>query len=53
MLLKAGSPGQAVAQYRKALVESPPSAVVTQAAPFIRQAFSAAGQPLPAGVPAG
>jgi cytochrome c-type biogenesis protein CcmH/NrfG len=53
MLLKQGDASGAVTQYRKALAEGPPADVLDGAAPFIRQAFSSAGQSLPPGVPAG
>ena len=53
MLLKQGDAAGAAAQYRQALGEHPPSEALTGAAPFIRQAFAAVGQPVPAGVPAG
>jgi tetratricopeptide (TPR) repeat protein len=46
-------PARAVAQYRLFLAENPPASELAGAAPFIRQAFAATGQPLPAGVPAG
>ena len=44
-------PGAAVAQYRLFLADHPPAAWVRTGAPFIREAFSEAGQPLPASVP--
>ncbi len=53
MLLKQGDPASAVAQYRAALAEGPPADALSGAAPFIRQAFTLAGQPLPSGVPTG
>lgn len=47
-----GDPAGAVAQYRQFLAENPSPSEVSLAAPFLRRAFAAAGQPLPAGVPA-
>jgi cytochrome c-type biogenesis protein CcmH/NrfG len=47
-----GDAAGAVVQYRAFLADSPPASVLSQAAPVIRQAFAAAGQPVPAGVPA-
>jgi cytochrome c-type biogenesis protein CcmH/NrfG len=43
----------AVVQYRSFLADDPPASVLAQAAPVVRQAFTAAGQPVPTGVPAG
>jgi hypothetical protein len=51
MLLKQGDPTDAIAQYRLFLSQGPPSSEVTTAAPLIREAFTDAKQPLPAGVP--
>jgi cytochrome c-type biogenesis protein CcmH/NrfG len=42
----------AVGQFNLFLADSPPAAVVSQAASTIRNAFTQAGQPVPAGVPA-
>jgi cytochrome c-type biogenesis protein CcmH len=42
----------AVGQFNLFLADSPPAAVVSQAASTIRNAFNQAGQPVPAGVPA-
>jgi len=39
-------------EFTKFLAANPPSTVVSQAAPTLRQAYSVAGKPLPAGVPA-
>ncbi len=47
-----GDAAGAVVQYRAFLADSPPASVLSQAAPVIRQAFAAAGQPVPAGLPA-
>ncbi len=44
-------PAGAVAQYRLFLAQGPPAAQLQAAAPFLRQAFAAAGQPLPPQVP--
>ena len=41
----------AVGQFTLFLAAGPPATVVTQAAPVLRQAYAAAGTPLPAGVP--
>jgi len=43
----------AVTQYRAFLAEHPPKAQIAAAAHLIGEAFAEAGQPLPAGVPAG
>ena len=48
--LDANAPG-AVAEFTQFLADRPPATVVSQAAPILRQGFSAAGRPLPAGVP--
>ncbi len=53
ILLKQGDAAGAVAQYRTFLAQGPPAREVTTAAPLVRQAFAAAGLPLPAGVPTG
>ena len=42
-----GNAAAAVDQYRQFLAANPPSAIVTQAAPEIRQAYQKAGVPLP------
>lgn len=47
-----GDATAAVAQYRKFLADHPPKTWVKDYAPEIRTAFTHAGQPLPAGVPA-
>jgi cytochrome c-type biogenesis protein CcmH/NrfG len=44
-------PAAAVAQYAQFLADDPPEKVVDQAASTIRQAYQAAGTPLPASVP--
>jgi cytochrome c-type biogenesis protein CcmH/NrfG len=41
-------PAAAVSQYQAFLAEHPPKALITSAAPLIRQAFDAVGQPVPA-----
>ena len=41
----------AVGQFTLFLAARPPATVVSQAAPVLRQAYAAAGTPLPAGVP--
>ncbi len=46
-------PPAASDQFRLFLAARPPAAVLTQAAPTLRSAFSQAGEPVPAGVPAG
>jgi len=51
MLLKQGDAAGAATQYRLFLGQGPPAAEVNGEAPLIRQAFSEARQPLPAGVP--
>jgi cytochrome c-type biogenesis protein CcmH len=43
----------AVNQFRMFLAASPPATVLSEAAPTVRAAFAQAGQPVPAGVPAG
>jgi cytochrome c-type biogenesis protein CcmH len=48
-----GDAAAAVAQFRMFLAEQPPAALVSQAAPVIRQAYGAAGDPAPAGLPGG
>jgi len=48
-----GDAAAAVAEFRSFLADHPSAADVDNAAPFLRQAFAQAGQPLPAGVPAG
>ena len=54
ILLKQGNdPSGAVAQFAAFLQEQPPADTLQNAAPFIRQAYAAAGQPVPAGVPTG
>ncbi|HEX3946387.1 MAG TPA: hypothetical protein VHW47_01725 [Acidimicrobiales bacterium] len=50
ILLGQGQPGQAVTQYKAFLADHPPKGWVTKGAPYIRQAFSQAHQPLPAEV---
>ncbi len=42
----------AVAEYRDFLADKPPRSVVSQAAPELREAFQAAGQPIPAEISA-
>jgi hypothetical protein len=48
-----GNAGGAVDQYRQFLADAPPAAVVTQAAPQIRDAFQRAGLPVPTQVAGG
>jgi cytochrome c-type biogenesis protein CcmH len=43
-----GDSNGAVAQYRDFLADKPPTSVVSQAAPEMREVFEAAGQPVPA-----
>jgi len=53
LLQRDGNAGGAVAQYQKFLADGPPAALLAQAAPEIRDAYTRAGQPVPASVPAG
>ncbi len=53
LLQRDGNAAGAVAQYQQFLANSPPAALVAQAAPEIRDAFTRAGVPVPPGVPAG
>lgn len=46
-------PAAAVTQYRDFLAEHPPKSELDKAAALVREAFSDAGLPVPAGVPAG
>jgi len=48
--LDKNAPG-AVGQFALFLAARPPATVVSQAAPVLRQAYAAAGTPLPAGIP--
>ena len=48
-----GNSQGAVEQFHLFLADGPPSSVVSQAASILRQAYTAAGVPLPSGVPAG
>ena len=48
-----GNPGAAADEFDKFLAAGPPSSVVTQAAPVVRQAYLQAGRPVPAAVAAG
>ncbi len=50
--LDKNAPG-AVGEFALFLAARPPATVVSQAAPVLRQAYAAAGTPLPAGVPSG
>lgn len=52
LLQQTGDSKGAVAQYRDFLADDPPPSVVSQAAPELREAFEAAGQPVPAQVSA-
>jgi len=47
-----GNAAGAVDEFAQFLAADPPATVVSQAAPTLRQAFAAAGKPLPVGVPA-
>jgi tetratricopeptide (TPR) repeat protein len=49
--LEQGDDAAAVAQYRLFLADHPPAKWTRDYAPQIREAFSAAGQPVPSGVP--
>ena len=51
--LRIDDPIGAVAEYRRFLGDSPPSALVVQASPEIRAAFEAAGLAVPAGLSGG
>jgi tetratricopeptide (TPR) repeat protein len=53
LLQRDGNAGGAVAQYQRFLADGPPAALLAQAAPEIRAAFTQAGLPVPASVPAG
>ncbi len=46
-----GNAAGAVDQFGRFLADSPPAAVVSEAAPTLRQAYAAAHVPLPTGVP--
>jgi cytochrome c-type biogenesis protein CcmH len=46
-----GNAAGAVDQFTAFLAADPPATVLSQAAPTLRQAYTAAGKPLPAGVP--
>ncbi len=50
LLLSDRDPAGAVAQYREFLADDPPTSVVDQAAPQLRQAFTQAGAALPPGI---
>lgn len=45
------NPSAAVAEFQRFFDDNPPSALVSQAAPVIRQAYTSAGDPLPPGLP--
>ena len=51
MLQYEGNAPRAVDQFSLFLASNPPVAVVSQAASVLRQAYSAAGRPIPSGVP--
>ena len=53
LLQQDGNAAGAADQFRMFLAASPPATVLHQAAPTLRAAFTQAGQPVPAGVPAG
>ncbi|HEY5109366.1 MAG TPA: cytochrome c-type biogenesis protein CcmH [Acidimicrobiales bacterium] len=46
-----GDASGAVDQFTRFLASEPPATVVAQAAPVLRQAYTAAGRPLPIGIP--
>ena len=48
-----GNAPAAVEQYGRFLADGPPTALVDQAAPLVRQAYQAAGEPVPPSVAAG
>jgi cytochrome c-type biogenesis protein CcmH/NrfG len=52
LLQQDGDPSAAVAQFGMFHADGPPAALVSQAAPVIRQAYTEAGDPIPAWVPA-
>jgi len=52
VMLQDGNAAGAVGEYRQFLADSPPSALLDQAAPQLRQAFQDAGVAVPAQVPA-
>jgi len=52
LLQQDGDPSAAVAQFGVFHADGPPAALVSQAAPVIRQAYTEAGDPIPAWVPA-
>jgi len=52
LLQRDGNAVGAVAQYQRFLADSPPPALLAQAAPEIRTAYTQAGEPVPASVPA-
>ncbi len=53
ILQEDGDPSAAVAEFQHFLDGRPPASVVAEAAPVLRLTYAQAGQPLPAGVPAG
>jgi tetratricopeptide (TPR) repeat protein len=46
-----GNAPEAVAQFAQFLADQPPATVVAQAASVLRQAYLAAGRPIPSGIP--
>ena len=52
MLQQDGNASGAADQFRLFLAASPPATVLQQAASTVRSAFTQAGEPVPAGVPA-
>lgn len=46
-----GNAAGAVDQFAQFLADKPPAAVLTQAAPVLRQAYTAAGRPIPSAIP--
>lgn len=46
-----GDPPEAVDQFTQFLADRPPATVMSQAAPVLRQAYVAAGRPIPSGIP--
>jgi tetratricopeptide (TPR) repeat protein len=53
LLQRDGNAAGAVAQYQRFLADSPPATLLAQAASEIRAAYTQAGEPVPASVPAG
>lgn len=51
LLEEESNPSAAVAEFQRFFADDPPPALVSQAAPIIRQAYTSAGDPLPPGLP--